>query len=183
MNDIQGSDEMEQLYIPHKRISTIKDNKNIIDRVERLCKCRINVGQDDTIEITGDAFSEFSAKNILYAFGRGFDIEHACRLNDTDYYFSSIDLGQLASSDKRIKQIKSRIIGKGGRTKKYIEKVSGASMSVYGETVSFVGTISGINEAETAVNTLIEGGTHRLAYTRMEAAHRKNKQQARTAKF
>lgn len=174
---------MEQLYIPHRRISTMRGNRNIINRVERLCKCRINLSTDDILEIEGDAFSEFSAKNILYAFGRGFDIGIASRLSNMDYYFSSIDLGQLVSSDKRVKQIKSRIIGKDGRTKKYIEEVSGASMSVYGDTVSFVGTISGINEAETAVNTLIEGGTHRLAYTRMEAAHRKNRKQERTAKF
>ncbi len=56
-------------------------------------------------------------------------------------------------------------------------------MSVYGDTVSFIGTIDEINEAETAVNTLIDGGTHRLAYTRMEAAHRKNKEEPKKARF
>ncbi len=110
-------------------------------------------------------------------------MEIACRLNENDYYFSSVDLGQFVSSDKRMKQVKARIIGEEGRTKRYIEDVSGAKMSVYGDTVSFIGTIEEINEAETAVNTLIEGGTHRLAYKRMEAAHRKNKIEAKKAKF
>jgi ribosomal RNA assembly protein len=174
---------MEQLYIPRKRARLIKDKREIIEKVARLCNCRISIGPDDTIEIYGDAFSEFSAKNILYAFGRGFDIEIACKLNDADYYFASIDLEQLLSSEKRIKQLKSRIIGREGRSKKYIEGVSGARLSIYGDTVSFVGTVEEINEAETAVNTLIEGGTHRVAYMRMEAAHRKNRRQTQLARF
>jgi ribosomal RNA assembly protein len=107
----------------------------------------------------------------------------ACKLADDNYYFSSVDLGQIISSDKRVKQVKARIIGEEGRTKRYIEEVSSAKISVYGDTVSFIGSIEEINEAETAVNTLIEGGTHRLAYTRMEAAHRKNKAEAKKAGF
>ena len=175
---------MQQLYITQKRIKVLRGDRKIINRIEQLCSCRISLEAEDTIEIKGgDAYSEFSAKNILYAFGRGFDLDTACRLNDMDQYFASIDIEQLASNDNRKRQIKSRIIGTDGRTKKYIESVSGAHISIYGDTVSFIGTIEEINEAETAVNTLLEGGTHRLAYTRMEAAHRKNKQQARTAKF
>ena len=174
---------MQQVYIPHERIRKLKDNRDYISAVERLCKCKIAFEGDDIIEIEGDAFAEYSAKNIVYAFGRGFDLDIACKLADNDYYFSSLDLGQLISSDKRIKQLKARIIGIEGRTKKYIEEVSGVKMSIYGDTVSFIGTIKEINEAETAVNTLIDGGTHRLAYKRMEAAHRKNKLELKKASF
>lgn len=181
--NIESVESMQQVYIPHRRIKLIRDNKSILSTVERQCGCKVTVGQDDTLEVNGDAFAEFNAKNILYAFGRGFDMEIACKLNDADYYFTSIDLEQIASSEKRKKQITSRVIGKGGKTKKYIEEVSGARISIYGNTASFIGTIDSINEAETAVNTLIDGGTHRLAYMRMEAAHRKNKNAARTAKF
>ena len=49
--------------------------------------------------------------------------------------------------------------------------------------MSFIGTASAINEAQVAVNTLIEGGTHRLAYLRMETAHRRYKEEARAAAF
>lgn len=175
---------MEQLYIPSKRARLLRGKSDAVRMVEHMCKCTVSISHDDTIEIKGqDAFSEFSAKNILFAFGRGFDINTACRLNNPDQYFSSIDIEQLISNENRKKQLKSRVIGSEGRTRKYIEEVSGAHMSVYGDTVSFIGTIEEINEAETAVNTLLEGGTHRLAYTRMEAAHRKNKRQAHMAKF
>lgn len=174
---------MQQLYIPSKRIGLLKKNKSIIKAVEKQCDCKVTIGPDDIVEINGEALGEFNAKNILQAFGRGFDIESACKLTDMDYYFTSIDLDSLSPSEKRKKQIKSRIIGREGRTKKYIEQVSGAKISIFGDTASFLGTIDEVNEAETAVNTLIDGGSFRLAYARMEAAHRKNKRAAHTAKF
>jgi ribosomal RNA assembly protein len=175
---------MQQVYIPNERIRKLKLHKELISRVEKLCNCKITLdSSDDIVEINGEAYPEYSARSIIYAFGRGFEMEIASKLSENDYYFSSIDISQLVSSDKRMKQVKARIIGEDGRTKRYIEEVSGAKMSVYGDTVSFIGTIEQINEAETAANTLIEGGTHRLAYHRMEAAHRKNKAAAKKAAF
>jgi ribosomal RNA assembly protein len=175
---------MQTVYIPKERLKKLGQDKKIVSKVEKLCKCRIGIDSDDDfVEIEGEAYGEYSAKNIIYAFGRGFEIEIACKLSDIDYYFSSISLDEALPSEKRIKQVKARIIGESGRTKTYIEQVSGAKISVYGDTVSFIGRIEEINEAETAVNTLIDGGTHRLAYIKMEAAHRKNKEAAKKAAF
>jgi ribosomal RNA assembly protein len=174
---------MQQIYIPHERIKKLKEHKELVTRIEKLCNCKLSFEEDDVVEAKGEAYAEYLARNIVYAWGRGFEMDVACKLADDNYYFSSIDLGQIISSDKRVKQVKARIIGEEGRTKRYIEEVSSAKISVYGDTVSFIGSIEEINEAETAVNTLIEGGTHRLAYTRMEAAHRKNKAEAKKASF
>lgn len=175
---------MQTVYIPKERLKKLGSDGEMIPRVERLCKCKIEINpEDDFVEIKGDAYSEYSAKNIIYAFGRGFEMEIASKLSDMDYYFSSINLDEAISSEKRVKQVKARIIGESGRTKLYIEQVSGAKLSIYGDTVSFIGRIEEINEAETAVNTLIGGGTHRLAYLKMEAAHRKNKEASKKAAF
>lgn len=174
---------MQALYIPKERIDIIRRDKGLVDRIEKLCKCKIKISPDDIVEVSGDAFNEFSARNIMYAFGRGFDIVTACRLLNDDYYFTSIDLGQIFGSEKRMQRVKARIIGKNGKSKRYIEEVSLAKLSIYGETVSFIGTISEISEAQAAVNTLVEGGTHRLAYIRMESVHRKNKSEARIPAF
>ncbi len=173
---------MQSLYIPKERVERLKKDKSIAERIEKQCKCKMRI-VDDIIEVSGDAFDEFSAKNVIQAFGRGFDIETACLLLNDDHYFATIDLGQVFGSDKRIQQIKARVIGIGGKTKKYIEGVSQVKLSIYGESVSFIGTTSAISEAQAAVNTLIEGGTHRLAYLRMETAHRKDRDEARAAAF
>jgi ribosomal RNA assembly protein len=174
---------MQLIYIPKERINTIKKDRSIIGKVEKLCKCKVTVKGDGTIEVDGEAFGEFLARNIISAFGRGFDINIACKLSNDDYYFKSIDLGPIAGSDKRIEQVKARIIGKNGKTKRYIESVSNANLSIYGESVGFIGRIEEISEAQAAVDTLAEGSTHRLAYIRMETTHRKNKENARNAAF
>ncbi|MCL5115150.1 MAG: hypothetical protein M1528_01280 [Candidatus Marsarchaeota archaeon] len=165
---------METVYITKERIKLLKREKRLHERLESVCRCSISL-QDDSIAVSGTPVDEYIAKNVIFAFGRGFSIDDATLLLNENFYFTYIDLKEELGSEKRAKRIKGRIIGEGGRCKTYIERVSQAKISFYGDTVSFIGTIDQINEAETAIKTLIEGGTHKLAYLRMEAAHRKHR--------
>lgn len=174
---------LQQVYIPKERIKKLKAEKELMSAVEKRTRCKIKIDDEDIVEISGDAYGEFNAKSVLQAFGRGFEMETACKLCDDNYYFNSIDLEQIFGSEKRLQQVKARIIGEAGKTKRYIESVSMAKISVYGNTVSLIGTIEEITEAKAAIDTLIEGGTHKLAYIRMEAAHRKNKEAMHKAGF
>ncbi len=167
---------MEEVLIPRKRIEFMTGS-GAGDRITKLCGCRIDAsGNDNSVRISGEgAYSEFMAKNIITAIGRGFDVDTACLLAKDGYYFSYIDLKQAFGGEKRMLQVKARIIGRDGKTKRYIESLTSVKMSVYGHTVGFIGHIGEIEEAETAVRTLMEGSTHRLAYGRMEARHRRNR--------
>lgn len=174
---------MQHVYITEKKLAELKANKEIVPQVEKACRCKILI-DEGMLQINGsDAVLEFTAKNILFAFGRGFEIEAAMRLTDPDYYFKLIDLKQISASKKRVMQIKARIIGINGRAKKYIEEVSGALISIHGDTVGMIGDVEQVAEAECAINTLIDGGTHKLAYLRMETMHRNNKAAITSAKF
>ncbi len=155
----------------------MKNDREMRLRIGSICKCTLEFRDDNCVVVDsgGNAYGEFVAKNIVTAFGRGFGADAALMLVNNDYYFSYIDLRQALGEAKRIQRIKSRIIGEDGRTKRYIEGVSGAKMSVYGHTVGFIGTIEGIQEAETAVGALIDGSTHKVAYSRMEARHRRSR--------
>ncbi|MGC8687196.1 MAG: KH domain-containing protein [Candidatus Micrarchaeia archaeon] len=165
---------MERLLIPKERLKLLEKDPKLIGKVSKLCSCKIDI-EDEGIEISGEPFGEFSAKNILFAFGRGFDIDTACELYNDDFYFSLIDLDQYFNSEKRIHQVKARIIGENGKVKENIESVSKARISVYGNTVSIIGKINEVDEAKTCIVALIEGESHRSAYRKMEAAHRKNR--------
>ena len=168
--------------MPAERLAELRKAAKARKGIESACGCRIAI-EGDIALISGKPYGEFIAKGVLQAFGRGFDIEVARLLLGDNCYFASIDLKEELGSETRVRRIKARIIGENGRTKKYIEGVSSAKMCIYGDTVSFIGSIDEIREAETAVNTLVEGGTHRLAYLRMEAAHRKNKEAAHRPDF
>ena len=176
---------MEQLYIPAERMKSLKKDKRQLLQVGSKCRCRLAVTGDDAIEITSkesNGYDEYTARNVLYAYGRGFELHTAELLASDDYYFETIDLEQLGN-EKRVHQVKSRVIGESGKTKTYIENVSGAKISVYGNTISFIGSPTQIEEARTAVSILVEGGTHKVAYAKMEAAHRKNRDQRQDATF
>ncbi len=174
---------MQQVFITAERLKSLKKGKANIELLERICKCKIKLDPEGGISIEADnGYSEFVAKTILQAYGRGFEMKTAELLDHDDYYFSTIDIGNMYN-ENRTKQIKARIIGEKGKTKTYIERVSGAHLSIYGDTISFIGTASQIEEAKTAIIVLLEGGTHKLAYARMEAAHRKNKTSRHNATF
>jgi len=177
---------MQQIYIPAERARALRRDRKLVESLEHATKCRIELSASESIAVTSatdNAYDEFVAKNVISAYGRGFEPRTAELLISDDYYFSSIDLGRAFGDSKRLQQVKARIIGKEGKAKTYIEGVSGVKISVYGDTVSFIGSAEQIEEAEAAVNTLIDGSTHKLAYARMEAAHRKHKAKAHDAAF
>lgn len=177
---------MEVLYITSERLKLLKKDKRQLAILGKRCGCSIAVNEDDALEITNpdnDGYREYVARSVLFAYGRGFPLNTSEMLLNDDNYFETIDVGQLLGNEKRIHQVKARVIGENGKTKTYIESVSGAKLSVYGDTISFIGSPSQIEEARTAVSILVDGGTHKLAYSRMESAHRKNQDQMHDATF
>ena len=166
---------MQQVYIPKERVDELKKRKEFVERVEKECSCSVKFGVGNYLDLVGDAYGEYTAKNILFAFGRGFDERTALRLLEDKYYLSTIDLMQIFKNKNRMHEIKARIIGVNGKTKRYIETVSSAHLSIYGGTVCIIGDMKAVHEAEAAIKTLINGGSHRKAYERLEAQHRSDK--------
>lgn len=166
---------MQQVYIPKERIERLRKERKMIERIEKECSCSVRFGEGNYLDVIGDAYGEYAARNILFAFGRGFDEKSAMKLLDDRYYLSTIDLMQAFKNKNRMREIKARIIGVHGKTKRYIETVSSAILSIYGGTVCIIGDTKAIREAEIAVKTLINGGSHRKAYEKLEAQHRSDK--------
>jgi ribosomal RNA assembly protein len=156
---------MEQILIPHKRAELL-DKKMLKSLAERL-GCKIEL-EDNVVTIDGESYDEFNAKNVITAFGRGFDLEKAYRLLGEEYFFQQINLKDAFGSKEQIMRIKARIIGTDGKAKEYIESVSGADISIFGSSVSIIGKIDDLKVAEAAIRMLIGGGTHKTAYMVME---------------
>jgi ribosomal RNA assembly protein len=162
---------MQQFLIPTRRAKLLEKGKLMEQLRERLgCSIELKDGNDVTVD--GGAFEEYNARNVIQAFGRGFDIDKAYKLLSDDYFFESIDMKDAFKSQDRIVRIKSRVIGAEGKTKNYIQEVSGAEMAIYGNTISIIGTVDEIKIAKAALNILLEGGTHSKAYFVMEKARR-----------
>lgn len=156
---------MEQILIPHKRAELL--DKKMLSELRKRLNCKIEI-EDNQITLEGESYDEYNAKNVLTAFGRGFDIEKAYRLLNEDYFFQQINLKDAFGSKDQIMRVKARIIGTEGKAKSYIESVSGADIALFGSSVSIIGKIDDLKVAEAAIRVLIDGGTHRTAYLVMD---------------
>ncbi|MDE1762293.1 MAG: hypothetical protein KGH59_02525 [Candidatus Micrarchaeota archaeon] len=162
---------MQHLLIPSKRAKLLSE-KGMLKSIEKRLNCKIEVHDENQLVIEGDPYDEYNAKNVMSAFGRGFDIDQAYMLLSDEYFFTPINLKELFRSKDQITRVKGRIIGQEGKTKEYIEAVSGAKLCIYEGTVSMIGTIEQIKVANVAIQILLEGGTHKKAYRVMEKARR-----------
>ena len=166
---------MEEIYIPQERSKMLKQKPGMLKRLGELCGCDISLNEPNCISIEGDGYGEYMAREVIQAYGRGFGMRIAELLLKDGYYFSSISMRDITGNKNRIRNMKSRLIGSKGKAKRYMESVSGAVIAVYGDTVSFIGSSEAIEEAEAAALTIMKGSSHRLAYTKMEASHRKHR--------
>ncbi len=161
---------MEQILIPQKRVAVLK---RMLDKVAKRLGCTIELSDSNEVTINGDGYAEYNARNVIQAFGRGFPMDDAYKLLDEQYFFKYINLKDILKNEDQITRIKARIIGTNGKTKEYIEAVSDAILSIYGNTIGMIGTTEQLAVATGALQVLVEGGTHKKAYRIMEGIKRK----------
>ncbi len=164
---------MEQILIPHKRSRKLTEDKTLLADLRAKLKCKISIEDGNEVVLDGEPYDEYNARMVVQAFGRGFDVQKAYKLLTDNYFFKSVDLKPLFHTREQIHRVEARIIGREGKTKEYIEAVSGVDMEIFGNTVSMIGTTEQIRVADAAMQVLLGGGTHKKAYRVMEGAKRK----------
>ena len=161
----------------------IGKNGKVKGEIEEKCGVIIDIDSE-----TGDAvissqsskdlseMEPFKAIEIVSAISKGFSPQRAYKLLNEEYSFQLIDLRSYAGkSSNSIQRIKGRIIGEAGKSRKTIEELSGAFISVYGHYVGFIGNSEEIKLAIDAVLLLSSGKTHRMVYNILQEARRRSK--------
>lgn len=167
---------MIRIRIPKERIGALIGKEGSVkSKIERLTGANLKVdSKTGEIEIsfpkgTEDPLMPMKVERIVRAIGRGFSPDRALDLLADDYVLEIIDLRAIFGDNKNaIRRIKGRIIGEGGKARLYIERRTGAKISVYGHTVSIIGKYYNVIPAKEAIMALIEGKSHAAAYRRME---------------
>jgi len=159
--------------IPKERIGVLIGPKGSVkETIEKRLKVKLDVdSRTGDVEIILDEKADdpsliFRAKEVVLAIGRGFSPENAFRLlEDEDKMLEIIDLREVfGRSQSDIRRVKGRIIGKDGKTRRIIEEMSGAVVSVYGHTASIIGDLDEVEIARDAIRLLIKGSSHRTVY-------------------
>jgi len=154
------------IRIPQKRMGILKKDRKLKDRIEEFTNTKIEL--NDEVSIEGESLNVFQAKNVIKAFGRGFDLDDCFYLLEDEYGLEIINLSEFTKSKERLKVLKGRIIGTGGKTKKYIEKYADVKTSIFGKTVGIIGKWDKISIAREAIMKLIQGCTHQTLYRWLE---------------
>ncbi len=166
-----------EIKVPKERIAVIIGKEGCIKKeLEEATKTTLRVdSQEGDVFITGsDALGLYTAREILKAIGRGFNPEIAQLLLKADYAFEVISLVDYGARTKEgLQRIKGRVIGSAGKARKLIEELTQTYISVFGKTVSIIGTTEDVALARQAVESILKGATHSSVYQWLE---RKRKQ-------
>lgn len=177
----------EFVRIPQARIGVIIGKEG---KIKREIEEKLNI----TIEIdtesgqahifckdpAEDPLCVWKGRDIIKAIARGFSPQKALDLMEDGYVLEIIDLGEyFGKSTNTLKRVKGRIIGKNGMTRKIIENMTGARVSVYGRTVTLIGEFNVVADARKAVEMLLSGCMHTTVYKYLEHINRQRKMEER----
>jgi ribosomal RNA assembly protein len=159
---------METIQI--KSTHKIRQNK---EAVEKKLSVKITIKGKQAI-IEGEPVEEYEALTIIDALDFGFSIKDAIRLTDENVVFRKLPIKQFTTR-KNLEEVRGRIIGTEGKTLRAIEEVSGCGVVLHENTVGIIGEAENIEEATTALKSLIKGSKQANVYKfleRMNAAKR-----------
>ncbi len=112
-----------------------------------------------------DPSNALRARDLVHAIGRGFSPDRAFTLLNEDYTLDMIDLHEFfGKNEAEIRRVDGRIIGREGKTRRIMEQLTGALISVSGHTVSVIGTYEAVSTAKDALEKLISGRQHGTVY-------------------
>jgi len=121
-----------------------------------------------------DPLKVLKIESIIRAIGRGFSPEHAMKLLNDDMDLFIFDIHDYVNKkESQVRRLKSRIIGKEGKTKRVLEGLTDSYISVYGHTVSVITDFMIIDIAKRAIDKLLSGSKHASVYRYVESNMRK----------
>jgi ribosomal RNA assembly protein len=125
-----------------------------------------------TVESSEDPLMVMRVSDLVRAIGRGFSPERALVILDDEMLMLDVmDLSKMVGTKSDMARLKGRIIGKDGKTREIMEKLSGSKVSVYGKTIALLGYPEQIRVSRAAIEMLLDGAPHGNVYSFLEKKH------------
>lgn len=160
-----------ELKIPEKRVAVLIGKKGSTKYlIQKQTKTKIDVSKEGDVMIQSeDGLNCFIASNIIKSIGRGFNPDIAITLLDEENHFELINITDFTGkSQKKLRRIKARVIGREGGARKLLERLTKCNISVYGKTVCVIGPAESCILAKQAIEKLLKGSKHGNVYKFLE---------------
>jgi ribosomal RNA assembly protein len=173
----------QTVKLPRERIGVLIGRGGEQKRkLEEMLRVELSVDSesgDVRVRAAGVDFEEvdpFKAIDVVDAIGKGFSPERAVRLLGDGQGLTVVDLREYAGKSKSsMERLRGRVIGEGGKARRLIEELTGASVSVYGHYVAIIGDEGQGKLAREAVEALASGAEHKVVYEMLQRARTKAK--------
>jgi len=146
-----------------ENIPKIRKNKKILEK-----KLNIKISIKGTeVSIDGNSENEYDAEKIIEALDFGFPLENALKIKEEESVFEIINIKDYTKK-RDFARIKSRIIGTKGRTLRTLCELTKCCFEIKENKIGIIGKYEYIENAESAVVSLIRGTKHGNIYSRLE---------------
>jgi ribosomal RNA assembly protein len=164
---------MQHVKVPDDRIGVlIGQGGETMREIEERSEVRLDIDSESgkvSIETVGDPVLGLKGPDIVKAIGRGFAPEDALRLLEDDMMmFDVVDIDAAARNRNDLRRQKGRLIGENGRTRELMEELTGASVAIYGSTLSIIGGPKQVGAVREAAEMILDGAPHGSVYSFLE---------------
>jgi ribosomal RNA assembly protein len=173
---------MQAVKIPKDRVGVLIGKEGEVKaRIERESGVRIRIDSEEgdvMIDHSGtkDPSMALAVADVVTAVGRGFSAEKAVRLLEDEMYLSVMDIRDyVGKKATHVARMRARVIGSKGRTRKLLEELTGAFVSVQGNTVAVIGDTLQLDVVTRALDMLLSGSEHSAVYKYLEGNRAKLK--------
>jgi len=157
------------MFLNKKTIKKISKNKKLL---ERKLKVKLQI-KNSEIEINGEELRVYIAEKVIEAIERNFPIKVALLLIEENYILEDIPIKSITRK-KNLSQVKSRLIGKKGKTLRIISEISNCYLSLHENVISIIGPSDNIKDITTAIKNLIRGSKQSNIYLYLEKTKKKD---------
>ncbi len=161
----------DELKIPKERTAVLIGKKGSTKRyIEKFTNTKLIIDSEGDVIIQGeDSLDVYTTKNIIKAIGRGFNPKIALNLLEDDFCLEIIEIKEFSGkSDKKLRRLRSRVIGTKGKCRDNIERLTDTNISIYGKTISIIGSLENAAIAKEALERLLYGSEHGNVYKWLE---------------
>ena len=155
-----------------KKTSELKRTKK---ELEKALNIKITI-QGRKVTIEGTSLNEYEASLVLDAINFGFSAKKALSLKNEEALFRIINIKDFTRK-KKLKDVRARIIGREGRTRKTIENITNCDIIIKDNEIGIIADAESIEEIIASITNLIRGTKQSNTYKHLEKMNKRKNQE------